>query len=126
MKRILCRLFISLILLVESNYSWALIGKLSVQNDNLKLVTKNSEYSVLGDTNILNESKSMAYLDTLVFIDSHDQVSDNILYIKDVPTAVSGSERLSGVLVKQGDSLYLKVADQKILVMFIKPVDFRG
>ncbi|WP_263478288.1 MULTISPECIES: hypothetical protein [Francisella] len=40
MKRILCRLFICFLLLMESNYSWALIGKLSLQNDNLKLVTK--------------------------------------------------------------------------------------
>lgn len=111
---------------MESNYSWALIGKLSLQNDNLKLVTKDREYSVLGSSSILSESKSMAYLDTLVFIDSQNQINDNTLYINDVPTAISGSERLTGVLVRQNRDLYLKVGDQDIPVKFIEAVDFRG
>ncbi|WP_395167363.1 hypothetical protein [Francisella salimarina] len=126
MKRILCRLFICFLLLMESNYSWALIGKLSLQNENLKLVTKDREYSVLGSSSILSESKSMAYLDSLVFIDSQNQINDNTLYINDVPTAISGSERLTGVLVRQNRDLYLKVGDQDIPVKFIEAVDFRG
>ncbi len=68
----------------------------------------------------------MAYLDTLVFIDSQNQINDNTLYINDVPTAISGSERLTGVLVRQNHDLYLKVGDQDIPVKFIEAVGFRG
>ncbi|API86118.1 hypothetical protein [Francisella uliginis] len=122
----LAKLFICLLFVLSTSQAWALVGELSIQNGKLFLTSKSKKFSLQGDKEIIKESKSLIYLDSLVVVNNYTEVNSKTLFIKEVPSSISGNVQLSGKLVRDDNNLYLETKDSKISVKFLYGVDFRG
>ncbi|ASG67436.1 hypothetical protein CDV26_02620 [Francisella halioticida] len=120
------KLFICFLFVLGANQAWALVGELSIQNGEFFLTSKNKKFNLQGDKKIIKESESLIHLDSLVVVNNYVKVDENTLYLKEVPSSISGSIQFSGKLIRDQKSLYLDTTDDKIPIKLLYGVDFRG
>lgn len=120
------KFLICFLLILGVDHAWALVGKLSVQDGKLLFISKAGKFSIQGDKEIIKESESLIHLDSLVVINNYSKPDGNTLFIREVPSSISGNIQLSGRLIADGKNLYIVTSDSKIPVKFLYGVDFKG
>ena len=125
-SKALGKLFICFLFILGLNQAYALVGKLSTQDGKLFFVSKGNKFILEGSKKDLKESKSLIHLDSLVVINGYTKVNKNTLFIKEVPSSISGNIQLKGEIVADNKKLYLVTSDRKMPVKFEYGVDFRG
>ncbi|WP_150466818.1 hypothetical protein [Francisella sp. SYW-9] len=126
--RALVKIFVCLLFVfVTTSQTWALVGKLNIQDGKFLLVTKDKKFNLKGDKETIEESKSLMSLCSLVVVNNYIKITGNTLFLNEVPSSISGSIRLSGKLVAEGEKLFIVTSsDSKIPVKFLYGIDFRG
>ncbi|APC97792.1 hypothetical protein [Francisella frigiditurris] len=121
------KLLFSCTLLLISNSSFSLIGKLSENNGKIFFTEGENTYQTTSSDIVISEIQTLIPFGTYVKLDSYIKDEDKrIIEVSETPIIISGNIETSGKLIKDGQKLFLDNGKTKQLVKFAKAINFRG